>query len=344
LSIRFDFLESGVGETILITFPDGSVGVVDSHPAFDSNVRALELIDGKILAFVHLTHPHLDHGKGLIPILEKHPQINEFWHTVSGIQQFVYSLEDIPVFPSHIRQTVDDYMSGSGNFVRQLFGTVARRKIPSRTLHARVAPIEISGVKIHVLAPDESSINEFQTAYTDISANKRKNIPDLNTLSSILVLEYGKQVILLGGDALKKSWLSATKTYRSKGFPKSRLLKIPHHGASNAFDLNANESATYLGMCDKNGIGVLFAGDLKHPDKRVEERIKKRLDLHCVVNGARHSHPRATANPLNLNLPGARAAKPNIKPCQDAVSFEIDEEGDIKLVTGMACAKCIHAH
>lgn len=343
MSVRFDFLESGIGETILITFPDGRMGVVDCHPSFGGHVRALELIKGKVLAFVHLTHPHLDHGKGLVPIIQDHADIGEFWHTVSGVHQWVYSMEDTPVFPSHIRQTVEDYMRGSGDFVRKLFGGVARRNIECRTLHSGLAPIDISGVRIHVLGPDESSINEFQKAFTDIAANRRKHIPDLNGISSILALEYGKQVILLGGDALRKSWQSATKKFRARNLPKSRLLKIPHHGASNAFNLQANESATYLGICEKGGLAVLFAGDLKHPDQRVEERIRKRLDLCCVVNGSHQALPGNLTNPLKIQIPGARAARPTISPCQDSVSVVVGPEGEIELMNGHSCDSCKHA-
>jgi len=31
--LTIDFYESGVGETIRITFPDGGLGIVDAHPS-----------------------------------------------------------------------------------------------------------------------------------------------------------------------------------------------------------------------------------------------------------------------------------------------------------------------
>jgi hypothetical protein len=340
LSIRFDFLESGIGETILITFPNGQVGIIDAHPSFDGRVRAVDFLRNKEIAFVCLSHPHEDHGKGLIEIVNSHPSVSSFWHTVSGIQSWVYSLEDSPVFPSHIRQTASDYMRDSGNFLRELFGGVARKGLVVKTLHSGLAAIEVGDVRIHVLAPEESQLNEFQRAYLDISAGKRRHIPDPNIQSSILAIEYGKKVALLGGDSLKKSWVTATTQFRKLKLDKGCLIKIPHHGASNAFDLQANESATYLGICEKDAIAVLFAGDTKHPDKRVEMRIKGKLRLHCLVNGANQTSPPDRINPLGLKIPGARIAKLRIPPCQTEFSVEIRGDGQVQIITGIPCTAC----
>ena len=147
----------------------------------------------------------------------------------------------------------------------------------------------------------------------------------------------------MGGDALKKSWTEATKKFRALNLPKCRLLKVPHHGASNALDLQANESATYLGVCEKSSIAVIFAGDLKHPDKRVESRIRKKMDLHCLVNGANHSLTEKQINPLGIKVAGARAANVKISSCQDSVSVVLTKEGQLSIVEGIDCVKCKHS-
>ena len=62
--LTFDFYESGRGETIVVTFPDGGIGVVDAHPSTRANrLRIEEIVSGKKIHFICLTHPHADHGR-----------------------------------------------------------------------------------------------------------------------------------------------------------------------------------------------------------------------------------------------------------------------------------------
>jgi len=67
--LKLDFYESGNGETILITFPSGGIGVVDAHPS-SRGLRPpiLDLVRGRHIHFVCLTHPHADHGVDLTSI------------------------------------------------------------------------------------------------------------------------------------------------------------------------------------------------------------------------------------------------------------------------------------
>lgn len=287
-----------------------------------------------------LSHPHEDHGKSLVDILATSTRVGQFWHSVSGIQAWVYSLEDTPIYPSHIRQVAEDYMRGSGDFLRELYGNVAKSNLHTRLLHSGLAPIDVGSCRIHVLAPEEAVINSFQRAYQRISEGNRKHIPDPNLLSCVLAIEYGKGVVILGSDALTNNWRSAIGKFKALKLGKSCLLKVPHHGASNAFDLQANDSATYLGICERESLAVLFAGDTLHPDERVENRIKKKLKLHCLVNGARQKSTGQANNPLNIKIPGAKIARARILPCQSEISVEISEDGEAKVTRGMECSSC----
>lgn len=334
-----DFFESGVGETIRITFPDGGLGIVDAHPS-GTGLRPpiLDLVADRDLHFVCLTHPHADHGKDLIPILENHPSIASFWHTLSDVSVFVFTAGQIPNFRSPIRETVRRFHEGWGRFLTEIYGNVGKRKIPHHKLRADLESIEIAGVTIHFLSPEESVQNRFTAAYNEIAEETRKNVPDPNPLSAILALEYAGRTVLLGADALKVNWESAAKKYRRLELEKASVLKVPHHGAANAMGLQKKE-ASYLDLCSHETVSVLFAGDVDHPDPRVEEKLKAKTSLACLVNGQRGAS-RVNTNPLGLMIPGAKAVARSIPPCQPMISFRIDPDGTVEQTAGHRCADC----
>src|SRR2546423_1120462 len=102
--LRVEFYESGIGETIVIRFPSGGVGLVDAHPSIHGlRPEIQDIITGRKLHFVCLTHPHADHGVDLIKVLQNHPDIGEFWHTIFEIPAFIFGVEQTINFPSAVR-------------------------------------------------------------------------------------------------------------------------------------------------------------------------------------------------------------------------------------------------
>lgn len=145
--LRVDFYESGDGETIIITFPSGGLGIVDAHPSSHSHRPPIaNLVAGKTIHFVCLSHPHADHGVDLIPVLESHPHINEFWHSTSDVERFIYCITETDNFPSPVKQFVHDLRKGWAEFLLRLYGAVAERDLNYRQLHSNVKMIPIDGV------------------------------------------------------------------------------------------------------------------------------------------------------------------------------------------------------
>lgn len=119
-------------------------------------------------------------------------------------------------------------------------------------------------------------------------------------------------------------------------------LTHPHrdHGASNALQVQcAQHEHNYLDICSHEPLAhsVLFAGDARHPDKGVFDRLTRRTNVICVSNGLKSPVP--GRNPLNIALPGARAvALPPV--CNPVVSFTISAEGAIECEAGRCEAVC----
>jgi hypothetical protein len=340
--LKLDFYESGDGETIILTFPSGGMGIVDAHPSsLADRPSILELIRGHTLHFVCLTHPHRDHGADLVPVLERHPEIHAFWHTVSDVCWLVFQQQEtmnFPNYPSACREAVVKMKKGWAEFVVDLYGAVAERGIPQHQLRSDLRTKTIDGVNIHVLSPDEAIKDRFVKAYGKRLQDYTVNLPDANLLSAILALEYGGTVVLLGADALKENWRGATRLYIEYKLPKTMVFKVPHHGASNALQVNlARHEHNYLDICSHQppAKSVLFAGDAKHPDPDVFRRLRARTDLTCISNGLRNGSRRV--NPLNIHIPGAHAA--SLPPvCNMVVSFSIEADGTLCQTAG-TCAK-----
>lgn len=339
--LKVDFYESGIGDTIAITFPSGDLGLVDAHPSqYGHRPGIRELVEGRKLLFVCLSHPHADHGVDLVPVLQDHPDVLEFWHTIFDIPAFIYGVEQTVSFPSPVREYAAKMNQDWGEFLIDLYAAVGKRKIPRHLLRSCSREKIFDGVEVHCLGPDESIQNSFSDAYTKKLTETDVVVPDPNLLSAILALKFGQSLVLLGADALKKNWDSAVKHHQSLKLPKACVLKVPHHGAKNALNLKRGRHATsYLDICSHqpNAKSVLFAGDAKHPDATVYEKLQSRTDVYCLSNGRKP--PRANTNPLALQIPGARAVYP-APICNPQVSFELDDAGNVTVLAGSGCERC----
>jgi len=335
--LKIDFYESADGETIILEFPDGGIGVVDAHPsAQNSRPPILALVAKRKIHFVCLTHPHADHGIDLIPIFQQQKAIAEFWQTSPSVSSFIYHCAtERPNYPSPVRSFVNQLADGWAEFLLDLYSSLGA--IPVRQLHSRVQPETIAGVQIYFLAPEEQAANKFVQTYKTRASKRIKALPTPNLLSAILGIEYGGTLVILGADALKRTWADAMKAHARNRLPRALVLKVPHHGAANALELRSR-SKNYLDLCAKQGaVSVLFAGDSKHPHPGVFQELRSRTQLICLSNGFKGAH--GPPNPLQLNIPGARAVRASYM-CQPQITIEVSASGTMAVTRGVSCSVC----
>ena len=70
--------------------------------------------------------------------------------------------------------------------------------------------------------------------------------------------------------------------------PKAMVLKVPHHGASNALQVSPiRREHNYLDVCSHQSPArsVLFAGDARHPDPDLFRRLRARTGMTCISDG-----------------------------------------------------------
>jgi len=336
--LRLDFYESGIGETIIITFPSGGLGIVDAHPSkYNHRPAILDLVRGKKIHFVCLTHPHEDHALDLVKVLETHPAVESFWSTLHDIPAFVFWATQTVSFPSELRDRIAGLNQGYANCFLDLLDAVGSKDIPRHDLRSDLEARILDGVEIHCLSPDEGSKNSFFKTFKTRLEKPEAKFPNFNLLSAVFALKYGESVVVLGADALKENWEHALKIFHKRQLPKARVLKVPHHGARNAIDLGRN-AKTYLDVCSQNpkAKAVIFAGDKKHPDDGVFEKIKSRTEAICLSNGRKTI---SQVNPLRIQLPGATFIDPS-PVCNPVVSFELDSNGNLTVLAGNDCLAC----
>jgi len=331
--LRLTFAESGRGETILIEFPSGEVAIVDSYPsASNCRPKIEDEIQGRQVAFVCLTHPHTDHGLGLIGVV-KSAKVDQFWHSMTDIEPFINLVVQAPKFRSPLAPLAEKIRERRAKFMLDLWSTVKCRGVKSLSFDDSREAVEAGEVKIHFLAPERQFLSkEFERLHRFLK--DKGPAPDPNRFSLVLGLEYRGTLILLGGDALKAGWRTAYQKWRKNKLPKAAVLKIPHHGGINAFDLAATgeskKPVNCWDFCVKKPIAIIFAGDFQHPDPEILQILEARTELHSFFDLQANVQRQ---NPLRLHTIGARAVDQSLRPqtfCK--IIVEVDSNGKVRLI------------
>jgi hypothetical protein len=214
-----------------------------------------------------------------------------------------------------------------------LWSTVKCRGVKSLSFDDSREAVEAGEVKIHFLAPERKFLSkEFERLHR--FPKDKRGAPDPNRFSLVLGLEYRGTLILLGGDALKAGWRTAYKKWLKNKLPKAGVLKIPHHGGTNAFDLAAatggKKPINCWDLCVKKPIAIIFAADFQHPDPEILQILEARTELHSFFD-LQASVQRQ--NPLRLHTIGARAVDQSLRPqtlCK--IIVEVDSNGKVQLI------------
>ena len=167
IMLKVHFRSVGVGDNIILEFPNGRVGVVDCNSRWRECLDFLGRINSKTLEFVVATHPHIDHMGGLLPILQHYEgRVNQFWDAGFWV-------------PSGTYRALTEYLSTHSEI---------------RYLAPRSGTAFHQGdVKIQILSPPSVLLQNTPA--------------DINNASLVLRLEYTPQfTLLLAADAQFESW------------------------------------------------------------------------------------------------------------------------------------------
>ncbi len=306
----------GQGDNILLRLPDGSFGFIDffhngiQNPAgeppsltFVKNNASPKIKN----SFVHLSHYHLDHIKGMEKWIDwaKDKDLAQIW--LPGIHDPMEVLEifikvlnnaklikDILKHPEHAG-LIDRYNKIKKNYEKSIFPYLKdfinrHEGIRGETEYmiAGIIPNAVSEpeeVKSFCLCPHKKRVKQLALANPKqillYLLNERKHInSDGNDISAVLLLVYKQIRLLFSGDATHASLMESmqylvkhSEVCNNYNF-EADFVKVPHHGSKHSSDVVIWEN-----ILPENSEAVLLAissGDHKkfeHPDQETLDHI-----------------------------------------------------------------------
>ncbi|MBC8444377.1 hypothetical protein H8D83_02205 [Candidatus Woesearchaeota archaeon] len=251
--INIIFFGPGYGESILLYLPGLGWGIIDSCSVKIKKEKinpALEYLKSqkvKNLAFLILTHPHLDHYKGLEDIL---------YYFMGAIDRICYysgaGLEEYARYLIRKKIINEPGLLGLKNIL-DLFQKAKESgsnlmRLAERTQIIRKKHYGNHMIEMISLSPSENSEREYcERLYNCIPIDKPASIKDLkksdqNLISSAIWCEIDDKRFVFGSDLENHSSRHSgwNGVLNNKDVPNLSALfvKIPHHGSPNAYNDN----------------------------------------------------------------------------------------------------------
>jgi competence protein ComEC len=207
------FVDVGQGDSAVIQFPDGAVGLIDGgglpgsplDPGARSVVPTLRQMGVQSLSMMMLSHPHPDHYGGLAAVAHALP-VQTYWDTGEGIQ-LVHRVN-----LGQATHRIDSESRWQGTLAA-LYSDLGERKTKLVLPQDGCGTHLIHGVLIQVMAPCRGSF--------DGNANNN---------SWVMRLTFGERSFLFVGDAETEEEEALLRALPPAAL-RADVLKVGHHGS-----------------------------------------------------------------------------------------------------------------
>ncbi|MGL4208219.1 MAG: ComEC/Rec2 family competence protein, partial [Candidatus Adiutrix sp.] len=231
--LKFTVLDVGQGSSIHINFPTGEQMLIDGGGSFNFDpgeaiITPYLLRQGlRRLDVVALTHPDMDHLKGLLYIVE-HFKPKQIWAAPWPSKSHLYrSFEKL--------------------------GAASQK--PS--LESLYEGVHLGPVKMEIIWPPK----DYEWARTEGQNPTKAETSWVNNYGLVFRLTYGEHSFLITGDIEKETELALAQKF--KHLLKTTVLVAPHHGSRNSLSdefLKATEAQWVVFAAGRNN-----AFGLPHP-------------------------------------------------------------------------------
>ncbi len=270
----------GDGDCILITLPNGEFGLVDSNTRPGENESpALRVIreSGKPLAFCCLTHPHEDHVRGMREIL-RDPEIavKRFSYAVPSLEGVVRLWKNVS-YPKQSSAAAKRRIRRKRLVLAEFFEQVCDCTLRNYDFRDQITGVEsrqVGGVEFVIFGPERCAWNRYlRDLEKHPTTEDEVSRYHANSVSITILLRYGEHLVWLLGD-LPRARLRKLELREKEGLfesvqrgVKASVLKIPHHGAKDAWHPRLAKDLT---RCQPDDVIVFSAsGNTNHPNGAV---------------------------------------------------------------------------
>lgn len=359
-SLKITVFYVGDGDCILVEFPDGSLGLVDSNvPAWSTSSPALDVIrtKGRPLEFVCLTHPHRDHFAGMLELLSTSGiQVNQFWHTLTDLTRTMEYFNTgrgyaDPAFDVLARRFAERQHKELVDVFRFVAGEVRQSRIEPRTLREYQVLPSIGGVELWSLAPSGNAVERYTKRVVGcLRSGRRISQSEANEISAVLLLRYGAVSVVLGGDAPGNVWgriVRSNAQYHPAPVLSCRAVKVAHHGAKDCGYAGMWKTLSSVG---NENFAVISAGSPFHPDPMTLQALQAAGWKIYKTGLGGPTYP--TSGPsqqrgirplagLLLDI-ASSPADDEFHPCCGNIAIEVSDSGSVTVQTERqpACGVC----
>jgi beta-lactamase superfamily II metal-dependent hydrolase len=285
-----------LGESIAVELPNGEWGMIDCYVSELSNwenapINKFLFERGvKRLRFLCLTHPHLDHFRGMSNWADK---TEEFWlyGGTSNMELFkkifaslVTEKKLYPLYEKQITERIDELtktirIGRQSSACKKIFLTMPLLKIETE----EGAPLEVTALgSTHEesLKYEDSLSKCFEGDGKSIFLATNLRQVNHNQISSGLVIRWGETCVILGGDMETASWKEVEQSSIDLN---ANLVKVSHHASETSYtDSLWSRLSPY-----KNAIGVFTCfGSQGLPKKSVLTHVLKNVSNLFTTSGS----------------------------------------------------------
>ncbi len=298
----------GQGDHLLIEFPNGEYGIIDfyhSEAGPVSHLRPpalsyLESVHSKRrskpirIRFAHITHPDLDHTKGVEEFLRwairNKVKVREFWlfagldfkQVVDRYKKALASLPDPDPDLMARAEEVHDRLKTTHGLIKKL-------RCDQKAVVGVGQIAKIGDAPVVAIAPLPTHIGDLNgkvldKLFTMFLRDKVTSTSYNNLMSSVLMIKHGPHTLLFGGDTGNAVWRDCLRYYRSTKQPhgdcRGTFVKVSHHGSKHSSSIDLWRKL----LCDDSRLAI-SAGRTKRPNHPDRETLK-----HILRAGKKFTH------------------------------------------------------
>ncbi len=230
-TMRVHFIDVGQGAATLVEFPCAAM-LIDAggekNPGFDSTRELVayldEFFEGRpdlkhtLHSFV-ITHPHIDHTRGVKAVLAKYRVLNAL---DNGMETGSGRYGQIAL---HNRVEASEEASGDSGVIK--YQPIFTKKIPKgqgRT-NGVIDPIDCGSA--------DPKITALWGRVESAPGWSKKAFGNANNHSVVLRIDFGKSSFLVSGDMQLEGIGSLLAHYKDTPLLKTDVIQVNHHGAEN---------------------------------------------------------------------------------------------------------------